>query len=147
MRFKHPHPINIVENTTKYILLLVFPLIRGLLFSHGDFYTWLKGAWFDLLIVALIFAMAVVKWYCIRYDYDETGIYINSGLLITQRCYLPYRKLTMVYTEYPFYFMPIGVMRIRADTDGGFMNSTDFSITVSKKMQLKSFFFRNRNFE
>ena len=46
MRFKRPHPINI-ENTTKYILLLVF-LIRGLLFSHGDFYTWLKGAWFDL---------------------------------------------------------------------------------------------------
>ena len=53
--------------------------------------------------------------------------------LITQRCYLPYRKLTMVYTEYPFYFMPIGVMRIRADTDGGFMRSTDFSITISKK--------------
>lgn len=113
MRFKRPHPINIVENTTKYILLLVFPLIRGLLFSHGDFYTWLKGAWFDLLIVALIFAMAVVKWYCIRYNYDETGIYINSGLLITQRCYLPYRKLTMVYTEYPFYFI---AHRRHADT-------------------------------
>ncbi len=146
MRFKRPHPINIVENTTKYILLLVFPLIRGLLFSHGDFYTWLKGAWFDLLIVALIFAMAVVKWYCIRYNYDETGIYINSGLLITQRCYLPYRKLTMVYTEYPFYFMPIGVMRIRADTDGGFMRSTDFSITISKKNAAEIFLLSQSEF-
>ncbi len=139
MEYKRPHPLNILENTTKYFYLLLLPLLRGLLFSRNGFYDWLSGAWFDLLIISAILLFAVLRWAFTRYACDRNGIYINRGVLATQKSYLPYRRLTMVYTEYPFYFRPFRVMRLKADTDGGYVHSTDFSVTVGKKEALRIF--------
>ena len=139
MEYKRPHPLNILENTTKYFYLLLLPLLRGLLFSRNGFYDWLSGAWFDLLIISAILLFAVLRWTFTRYACDRNGIYINRGVLATQKSYLPYRRLTMVYTEYPFYFRPFRVMRLKADTDGGYVHSTDFSVTVGKKEALRIF--------
>lgn len=139
MVVKRPHPINILENTTKYFYLLLLPLLRGLIFSHGDFTTWLKGAWFDLLIVSAILAMGILRWAFTRYQFDADGIYIKRGLFYTQRCFLSYRKLAMVYLEYPYYFRPFRAVRLKADTDGGYMHTTDFSVTMGRKAACELF--------
>ena len=139
MEFKHPHPINILENTTKYFYLLLLPLIRGLLSSRGGFYSWLRGAWFDLVILSFILLMAVLRWLTTCYAFDEEGIHINQGLLVRQHAYLPYDRLTMVYLEYPFFFRPFRAVRLKADTDGGYIRGTDFSVTLSRNLAAKLF--------
>lgn len=133
MKFQRPHPINILENTTKYFYLLLLPLIRGFLSFSGGFTAWLSGAWFDMLILLAILSMAVLRWFCTRYTFDEDGIYIHYSFILIKRCYLPYDRLTMVYAEAPFYFRPFRAVRIKADTDGGTLRSTDFSVTLRKR--------------
>ena len=48
---KRTHPITILEFVSKYLFLLLIPVLRGLFYllttSH-DFYNWLAGAWVDL---------------------------------------------------------------------------------------------------
>ncbi len=133
MKYRRPHPINILENTTKYFYLLLLPLLRGLLFSRNGFYEWLRGAWFDLLIIGVILLFAMLRWAFTRYRFGATGIHISRGVGMVQRCYLPYDRLTMVYAEYPFYFRPFRAVRLKADTDGGYLRATDFSITIGKQ--------------
>lgn len=54
---KRTHPITILEFVSKYLFLLLIPVLRGLFYllttSH-DFYNWLAGAWVDLLVVLFI---------------------------------------------------------------------------------------------
>ena len=57
LEFKRPHVINIFENTVRFWGLLIFPVIRGLLFSGQSFFDWIAGAWFDILIILGIIRM------------------------------------------------------------------------------------------
>ena len=133
MELRRPHPIHILENTTKYFYLLLLPLIRGFLSFRGGLYRWLSGAWFDLLILFAILMMAVLRWAFTRYTFDRNGICINRSFILNQRSYLPYKRLTTVYIEAPLYFRPFRAVRLKADTDGGYLRRTDFSITLSRK--------------
>lgn len=133
MVFKRPHPINILESTTKYFYLLLFPLLRGFLSFRGGLYAWLGGAWFDLLILSLILLMGVLRWAFTRYSFDENGIYLNRSFLLNQRCFLPYHRLTVVSAEIPLYFRPVQAVRLKADTDGGSQRKADFSLTLRKR--------------
>ena len=54
MEFQHPHPVQIIRNTSRFWLLLLLPVLRGFLFSGGNLYVWMKGAWMDLLVLVAI---------------------------------------------------------------------------------------------
>ena len=60
---KRTHPITILEFVYKYLYLLLIPVLRGLFYllttSH-DVYSWLSGAWMDLLVVALLFCSPLI---------------------------------------------------------------------------------------
>lgn len=132
MRFKHSHPINILEYTTKYLALLLLPLFRALFYSGWDLKTWLDGAWFDILIVCSILLLGILAWSKYVYYLADNGIYIKKGIIIIKKRYIPYNKLSMVSLVEPYYLMPFRAVRVRADTDGGTPHSPDFQITIRK---------------
>lgn len=137
MRQKRSHPINIFEKISRFLILLLLPLLRALftlLLSGGGLYPWLEGAWFDILIVLLIIGLGVYNWYVYVFSYDEDGIYVSKGIFIRQQRYLPYRTISAVSMEYPWYFFPIRAVRLNADTDGGGKKHADFAITVKKEI-------------
>ncbi len=133
MSWKHPHPINILENTTKYFYLLLLPLLRGLFAFQGGFYAWLGGVWFDLLILSTILLIAFLRWRTTRYCYSPEGLHLQTDFLIQKRCFLAFDRLASVRAEYPFYFKPFGAVRLRADTDGGGPRRADLSITLHQR--------------
>lgn len=135
-KYKHSHAINILEHTTKFLVLLVFPLARALfvsLTSKNGFYNWLQGAWFDITVIAVIFLLGLFAWYKYVYYLSDSGIYIRQGIMLPKYRYIPYRKLSVVTIERTFYLIPFRAVRVRADTDGGSPTNPDFSITMYKK--------------
>lgn len=132
MKFKHSHPINIIEYTSRFLVLLVFPIIRALFLTKMDFYTWLQGAWFDLLVLLTIISLGVIAWWRYTYHLDDDGIHIKKGILLVKRRFIPYKKLSVVSVENPFYFIPIHAVRVTADTNGGLPTVPDFKITILK---------------
>lgn len=140
MKFKHSHPINIFEHTSKFLVLLVFPVLRALFYSGWNLAGWLSGAWFDILVIIVIILLGVLGWYKYVYFLADDGIYIKKGYLIIKQRFIPYRKLSMVSVIEPFYLMPFHAVKITADTDGGNSRSPDFNITIKKSelAELKS---------
>lgn len=132
MDYKHPHPVNILENTSRFFLLLLLPVLRGLLLSRAGFAAWLAGAWFDLLIIFGILGLGFVKWYFSAYKTAENGIYIRRGILLKQNRFIPYARLATVTLEKPFYLMPFRAVHVKADTDAGNPAVPDFTITMRK---------------
>ena len=110
MSYRHSHPINIVEHIARFLILLLFPVLRAfvtLLFTGMDFYKWLQGAWFDILTVMLIIFMGFVTWFRYVYRLDENGIRIRQGILITKCRFLPYKNISVLSLERPFYLLSL----------------------------------------
>jgi len=136
MKYRHSHPINILEHTSRFLGLLLLPLLRAcaiLFLNGGDLYVWLTGAWLDICTVLLILALGMIGWFRYVYRLDREGIRIKRGILLSRDRFLPYRKLSVLAVERPFYLRPFGAVRVRADTDGGLPNIPDFSITIRKR--------------
>ncbi|MEG2813810.1 MAG: PH domain-containing protein, partial [Oscillospiraceae bacterium] len=127
------HPINIWENTAKFLILLIFPLLRALFFTGFNFKVWLDGAWFDLMIVGIIVFMGLWEWFRYVYFLTDDGINIHKGIFIIKQRFIPFNKLAVMAIEYPLFFRPIKAVRLRADTDGGYSNSPDFAITIKER--------------
>lgn len=132
MKYSRSHPVNIIEHTSKYVVLLIFPLIRALIFARYDVYTWLRGAWFDIIVVLLIIGMGFIAWYKYVYAVTDEGIYIRKGIVLFRTRFIPFDKLTVISIEKPYYLVPFRAVRISADTDGGSSRIADFEITVNR---------------
>lgn len=144
---RRSHPINILENTSRYLILLLFPVLRALLTSGDGIYAWLQGAWMDLCILGLILILAIYRWYVYTFYFDKKGIYITKGAIIRQKRYLPFEELTAVSVEAPWYYYPIKTVRLKADTDGGNPRAADFAITTDKDTAEKIIAFSKRKLE
>ena len=73
-----------MESTSRFYILLLLPILRGLLFSGGNLYIWLKGAWFDILIIAAIILLGYIRWYF--YTVSYTHLNISRAKTRTEPC-------------------------------------------------------------
>ncbi len=134
MKKMRSHPLNILENTSHFLILLLLPLLRALLTSHNGFYAWISGAWFDLLVLAFILALGIYSWFVFVFSFDEEGIYLRKGIFFKKYRYLAYHDLTSISVEAPWYYVPFRAVHLRADTDGGSTQLSDFSITIHRDL-------------
>lgn len=135
-RFRHAHPIDIFLSTARFLGLLIFPLLRAaysLLFTMDRLYDWLAGAWFDILTILAIIGLGMLRWYRMTYRLEAHGIRVKQGIFFCRERFIPYARLSVAATESPWYLLPIRAVHVSADTDGGYPNEADFSMTVYKK--------------
>ncbi len=128
--FQRQHPLAIVHAFSKYILLLLLPLLRSLLLLGGNIWVWASGAWFDILILISVVGFGILQWLCTTYALQNRGIYVESGVLFNEARYIPYSNLSSAVVEKPFYLMPFRVVRIRLETDSGSTKRADVSLLL-----------------
>ncbi|WMJ23948.1 PH domain-containing protein [Paludicola sp. MB14-C6] len=133
MEYKHSHVINIVEHTSKFLILLLLPAIRALFFTNVGFYAWLQGAWIDILTILFIIGAGLIAWYRYTYCFSKDGIYLKKGIFIVKERFIPYHKLSVVSIQFPFYLIPLKAVKLSADTDGGLPTTADFRVIIYKK--------------
>ncbi len=131
MAYKKAHPINIIESTPKFFLLLIFPLLRGLFALRGDVISWIYGSWFDLLIILAIFALSFINWFFFRFSVSDSGITIKKGAFLKRTTFIPLNQISAVTKEKPFLLSPFNVCRVFVDTDAGNLLKNDFKVTLS----------------
>lgn len=144
--YLHCHPVNILEKTSPFLILLVLPVFRAintLLFSGVNLYAWLQGAWIDITTLLSILGLGLLSWYRYVYYLDSEGIHIKKGIWIVKYRCIPYEKLSVLSIEHPFYLIPFRAVRVYADTDGGLPTVPDFAITI-RKGEVPAFLERSR---
>lgn len=134
-QYRHSHPINIVEHTTKFLILLILPLLRTLILSRDGFAAWLNGAWFDLAVILVILLLGIWRWYRYVYRLDPSGISIKQGVFFPKKRFIQYTRLSVVAVERPYYLLPFFAVRVSADTDGGAPTTPDFQVTIFKSQE------------
>lgn len=129
---KRQHPIALIGYTSKYFWLLLIPLIRGLYALKFDFINWIEGAGWDILTVAVIIALAVIRWYCTRYEITERVIRVSSGFFFRQEKSLPISMVSAATADDNPVYRKIGASRVYIDTDAasGKKTSADISLAV-----------------
>lgn len=133
----HEHPLRILKYSVKYIWLLIFPLLRGIRSFSLDVnaaYSWIKGAWFDIMVIGLIIIFGLIRWYCSRITITDGAIIHTDGLFFRVRRTIPYSNLSSVTIEKPFYLMPFGGMKIYCNTCAGIFQSTDMKLMVNRRV-------------
>ena len=131
--FQRQHPLAIVHAFSKYLLLLLLPLLRSLLLLGGNVWVWAKGAWFDILILIFVVGFGVLQWLCTTYALQNKGIYVESGFLINEARYIPYTNLSSAVVEKPFYLLPFHIVRMRLETDSGSPAKADVSLLLRER--------------
>ena len=136
-RLYHEHPIRIIKYSVKNIWLLIFPLLRGLNAIRLDrdrMYEWLRGAWFDILILVLIVIFGFLRWICSVVEISPYGITHTDGIVFRLKKTLPYSNLSSTSFEYPFYLRPFRAVAVRCDTSAGIFRVSDMKILVSYRV-------------
>ena len=132
------HPVMILEFLWRFLFLLILPVVRGFVSSlSGGFYLWLQGAWFDLLVVAVILGLAFFQWFFFRFRLVETegkgrGLVVIRGIFHRQESFLPCERICTLSATASFYLRPLAGVRLRADTLAG-GKTPDLSFTVTKR--------------
>lgn len=136
----HEHPLKIFRHAVTNIWLLIFPVLRGVRSFSLDFstvYTWLKGAWFDLLILLFIIGFGYFRWIFTWYSFEKHQIVFMSGVFIKTKVSVPYENISAITTEHSFYLRPFNAARLCIDTRAGTFGTADMKLLV-KREHLKS---------
>ncbi len=130
------HPLRIIRYSIKNIWLLVFPLLRGIYSLRPDpdaFLRWIRGAWFDLLILAAILGFGWLRWYCRRYGILDGELFVCEGVLMRRQSFLPMERLSAMTLEATFWLRPFSAVYLYADTAGGVARETDVRLLIRKR--------------
>ena len=105
----HEHPLKIIKNAAKNIWLLVFPLLRGIrtfTLDFNAFYTWIKGAWFDILVILFILGFGYFRWLFTWFRFEKNNVCLISGIFVNKEIIIPYKNISAVTAEHSFFLRP-----------------------------------------
>lgn len=116
------HRLRILRYSVKSIWLLIFPLLRGIRVSRFDadrIYSWLRGAWFDIAVLAVIILFGLLRWRCSRIIITGEKIVHIEGIFFESRRVIPVKSISSFVVESPFYLHPFRAQRVFLGTNGG----------------------------
>lgn len=128
------HPINILENLSYFMFLLIIPLIRGILSAfQGSLQSWLRGTWMDILVVGVIIALGVVRWLNCRFIVSDDGFLLKKGLLYKSYTFVPSDNISTITITAPWHYRLFGAVKFRADTVSGAKKKSDIAVSLPNK--------------
>ncbi|MCM1023371.1 MAG: PH domain-containing protein [Prevotella sp.] len=113
----HQHKIAILKYTTRNFWMLLIPLVRGLAAAGFDFYHWLRGAYWDLIVVLLMIGFAVLRWYFVRFEVGEKGISVSHGIFVRNKFTVPYSAIACASAVRSIWMRPIRAVTVALDSD------------------------------
>lgn len=73
--------------------------------------------WWDILIIALFFIFAWLRWFLTEYRFDENSILYINGFIAKQASEIPYSKISAITAEKYAWMYPMKCSYILIDTD------------------------------
>lgn len=141
------HPIKLLSYTTRYFWLLLIPLARSLYSIALDvnaWAAWIEGAWLDLVVLAVIFAFAWVRWVNIYFYFDEEKITVVKGVIAETKTTVLFPEISTLSITQSFLYRLFGACTVKIGTNAGFMDSADITI-VMKKSDADRLYLRLKN--
>lgn len=133
----HEHPLRILKYSAKNIWLLIFPFLRGLRtyhFSKDFFYTWIQGAWKDILVIGVIILFGLIRWFFSRIEIRDDMLIHHDGVFFRLDTFIPFDNVSCATVENPVHFAVFGARRLSCDTRAGIFKAVDIRLMVNDKV-------------
>lgn len=111
------HKVVILKYATKNFWMLLIPLVRGLIAMGFDFYSWLQGAYLDLVVIFLMIGFAVLRWYFVKFHIGEKEIFVSRGILVRNEFSIPYSAVACASAKRSMWLRPIRAVTVAIDSD------------------------------
>lgn len=111
------HKIAILKYTTKNFWMLLIPLVRGLIAVGFDVYNWLRGAYWDIIVILLMIGFAVLRWNFTKFNIGEKEIFVTKGIFVRRSFSIPYSAIACASAVRSVWMRPIRAVTIALDSD------------------------------
>lgn len=111
------HKIAILKYTTKNFWMLLIPLARGLIAVGFDLYNWVQGAYWDILVILLMFGFALIRWNYVKFDIREKEIFVAQGVIFKNEFSIPYSAVACASAKRSMWLRPIRAVTVALDSD------------------------------
>lgn len=125
------HPVSMIEGLWKSLIVLIFPLLRGLLAVSFDIYKWVTGGWFDILIIASILCYAFLRLKSKTCTIHDGYLSYSSGVIFKHIGDIPISMLTTVSMHKPLLYRLVNAVTVTMETDMGPKTRPDVTITLN----------------
>lgn len=110
------HPLAAISGMRRYVILLLIPLIRGLTAIGDGWVDWLRGTWIDLLALAAILLLGILRWRSGRIDLSDGRLIYERGLFWHTRDVFYAETVSTVRVSTPWYLRPLRARLVRLET-------------------------------
>lgn len=132
------HKIAILSLSTKYLWLLLIPLVIAFIKSQFDVFSFIREFWSSIIIVIFSLFVGIIRWRNIKFCVKDKYFTYKAGVICRQKLNIPFSAVTAITTERPFYLRPFGVVKIYIETDAiafaRSKKSPDISITSNDRV-------------
>ena len=123
-KVRRQHFSAVLGYTTKNFWMLLIPAVRALIAYSFNILEWMHVMWEDILIIILMFAAAVFRWYFNYFTIGEKSFFHHSGFAPGMDSEIPYRMISAVTSEKALRTLPFRCTVVLVDTDS---KSIEFS--------------------
>ncbi len=130
---KRQHPIKIISYISRNIWMLLIPLVRGLMALQWDLFSWVKGAWLDILVLLLLFGSAVWRWSRSYFGIENGCVVYKNGVLWQESFSIPIDRFCAVTGERKLLYKPFNAVVLHLDTFSGNIAAPDLTLIMRRK--------------
>lgn len=134
-RTAQQHPIKLLSYTTRYFWLLIIPIVRSLYSLSLDanaFKTWLKGTWFDLIVVAAILVFAWLRLVSVTFTFDHEKIIVRRGIFVAAQDVVWYKEISTLSIKQGFLYRLVGASTVYIGTNAGIFDKADITLVMKR---------------
>ena len=127
------HPIKIISYTSKNLWLLIIPLTKYLIAARFNFQDWIKTNWIDILTIAGIIGLAIIRWAFVRFEAESDGIKAHTGLLGMFSTKIYYNQITTMSCVQSVFLRPFKASTMYIETNAKVVADVDLKLILSQK--------------
>lgn len=116
-----------VYNLKPMLFLLVFPILRGIIYGGKAFLT---GAYYDFLILLALIGLSIIKWHRSSYTVSSQLTTFHSSFILQKKIRINNSSIALAKLRRPFWMRPFRACTVELYTDSK-MKKPEFSVQMS----------------
>lgn len=132
------HPYTIIEYLSKFMFLIIIPVVQRLLFKPQVFEERLYTLSIDIFIVIALVIYSIVEYKAIRYSINSRQICIKRGIIIKRKSVIPIDSIHSIMIKNLIIPSILGAIKLKINVPSGKGLHADINLTVRKKDVEKS---------
>lgn len=132
-KYKHVHIYTFFKYVSRFMYLLIIPLIQHLLLRPQSLIGFIGTMGFNILCVLLLLTVSFSEYRSAKYYSTSNEFSFRKGIIMHRRVKIPREAIETVFVQRTFITRFFGARKLHIDTPAVGNSSTDVNIYLNKK--------------